>query len=314
MTAPVCQAGMGGGVAGAKLAAAVATAGGLGTIGILPAPLLRRELTRARDLTDGPIAVNLLLPFTRPEHWDVARDADAVVTFSGAPVRRTDGVWIHQCGSVAEAHAARAAGADAVIAQGVEAGGHVRGSLPALRLLEQVRAALPGCPVFVAGGVADAADVRAALEAGATGVVAGTRFVLSEESAAHPGYKRRLLEADRTLVTELFGFGWPAPHRVIPNAATDRWARGDARGAAPVRALNRMTGGLGSRLPMSVGARLAEHARLAVPLYGPAAPVAGWPEHRLDTAPLYAGETVARISEIRPAGELVRMLAGEPTA
>jgi nitronate monooxygenase len=313
MTVPVCQAGMGGGLAGAALAAAVAEAGGLGTIGILPAPELRRELARARKLTHGPVAVNLLLPFARAEHWMLAREADAVVTFWGAPVRRTERVWLHQCGSVAEAHAAWAAGADGVIAQGVEAGGHVRGTLPALHLIEQVRAALPErCPVLLAGGIADARDVRAALEAGAAGVVAGTRFVLSEESAAHAGYKRRLVNASETLLTELFGFGWPAPHRVIPNAATQRWLRGDSRGPGPVRAAQRVLGPLGPRLPMSVGERLARSARPGVPLYGPVAPLANWPERLLDTAPLYAGTTVARIGDVRPAGELVRALAGQP--
>ncbi|MGN6871072.1 MAG: NAD(P)H-dependent flavin oxidoreductase [Solirubrobacteraceae bacterium] len=307
---PVFQAGMGGGVAGAELAAAVSEAGGLGTIGILPAPLLQRALGRARELTSRPLAVNLLLPFTRPEHWEVAAEADAVVTFWGTPVRRTSRPWIHQCGSVAEAHAAHVAGADAVIAQGVQAGGHVRGTLPALRLLEQVHAALPDFPVLVAGGVADAGDVRTALDAGAAGVVSGTRFLLSQESAAHPEYKRRVLTSDRTVLTGLFGFGWPAPHRVIPNAATERWLRRDSRGPVLARAAQQLSAPLGPRLPMSVGDRLARNARLAVPLYGPAAPLASWPEHLLDTAPLYAGETVARINDIRPAGELVRDLAG----
>jgi NAD(P)H-dependent flavin oxidoreductase YrpB (nitropropane dioxygenase family) len=307
---PVFQAGMGGGVAGPELAAAVSESGGLGTIGILPAALLQRALARARTLTARPIAVNLLLPFTRPEHWGVAAEADAVVTFWGVPVRRTSKPWIHQCGSVAEAHAAQVAGADAVIAQGVQAGGHVRGTLPALRLLEQIRAALPGFPVLLAGGVADAGDVRAALDAGADGVVSGTRFLLSDESAAHPEYKRRLIHSDRTVLTELFGFGWPRPHRVVPNAATERWLRRDSRGPALVRAAQQLSGAIGPRLPMSVGDRLARNARLAIPLYGPAAPLASWPEHLLDTAPLYAGETVARINDIRPAGELVRLLAG----
>ena len=137
---PVFQAGMGGGLAGPELAAAVSEAGGLGTLGILPPELLKRALGRARTLTPRPIAVNLLLPFARPEHWEVAGEADAVVTFWGAPVRRTPRIWIHQCGSVAEAHAAHVAGADAVIAQGAQAGGHVRGTLPALRLLELPRA------------------------------------------------------------------------------------------------------------------------------------------------------------------------------
>lgn len=307
---PVLQAGMGGGLAGADLAAAVSEAGGLGTIGILPAPRLGREMARARERTGKPIAVNLLLPFARAEHWEAARQAAAVVTFWGPPVRRTSRPWIHQCGSVAEAQAAHRAGADAVIAQGVEAGGHVRGAQPALDLFERVRAALPGYPVVLAGGVADAADVRTALEAGAAGVLAGTRFLLSEESRAHPGYKRRALQSDRTILTELFGFGWPARHRVIPNAATERWLGNDSRGPLLVRATQRLSAPIGPRLPLAAGDRLARAARLDVPLYGPAAPLAGWPDRLLDTAPLYAGETVARIGDLRPAGDLVRMLAG----
>jgi len=224
ISVPVLQAGMGGGVAGAKLAAAVSEAGGLGTIGILPPEILRKELERARGLTNNPIAVNLLLPFTRPGHWEVAREADVVVTFWGEPVRRTAATWIHQCGSLAEAHAAQAAGADAVIAQGIEAGGHVRGTLPALVLLEQVRAASPDYPVIVAGGIATAADVRTALKSGAAGVAAGTRFLLSDESAAHVDYKRRVMEADRTIVTELFGFGWQSA-RPSGSRCTDRQPR-----------------------------------------------------------------------------------------
>jgi NAD(P)H-dependent flavin oxidoreductase YrpB (nitropropane dioxygenase family) len=211
---------------------------------------------------------------------------------------------------VAEAHAARRAGADGVIAQGVEAGGHVRGTMPAEALLEQVRAALPDYPVFLAGGIAEPADVRRALEAGATGVVAGTRFLLSEESAAHPEYKRRLIAADRTILTELFGFGWPAQHRVIANGATERWLRSDSRLPAVVRATQRLAAPVATRLPLSVGDRLARLGRLELPLYGPSAPLAHWPERLLDTAPLYAGETVARIGDIKPAAELVGDLAG----
>lgn len=146
---------------------------------------------------------------------------------------------------------ARAAGADAVIAQGVEAGGHVRGVVPALELLERVRAAVPAdYPVLLAGGVADSADVREALAAGAVGAVAGTRFLLSNESRAHPEYQRRLLDASETALTQLFGAGWPdASHRVIPNAATERWLRRDRRGPAAVRLLNRLSAPLASRLP-----------------------------------------------------------------
>jgi nitronate monooxygenase len=135
---PVVQAGMGGGLAGHQLAAAVSAAGGLGTIGILAPDELHREIAATRQLSDTPLAVNLLLPFARRGHFEAASEADVVVTFWGVPKRRTSKIWIHQCGSVEEALAARGAGADGVIAQGVEAGGHVRGTVPAMELLARV--------------------------------------------------------------------------------------------------------------------------------------------------------------------------------
>jgi NAD(P)H-dependent flavin oxidoreductase YrpB (nitropropane dioxygenase family) len=307
LDAPVLQAGMGGGLAGHELAAAVSDAGGLGTIGMLDAGRLREELRRARVLTGRSLAVNLLLPFAHPAHWDVAGAADAVVTFWGKPERRTAGLWIHQCGSVAEGLAAVAAGADGVIAQGVEAGGHVRGELPGLVLLEQLRSALPaGYPVLLAGGIATAADTHEALSAGAAAVVAGTRFLMSDESAAHPGYKQRLAQADSTLLTELFGVGWPGRHRVIPNAATDRWQRGSPSPPAALKAVHRATVPLADRLPLGLVDRVtAAVQRPWLPLFGPFAPLRHSPERLLDAAPLYAGETVCRIQDVRPARELV---------
>src|SRR5689334_1583333 len=132
---PIVQAGMGGGIASHRLAAAVSDAGGLGTIGMNSPRGLAKELEAAGRLTDRPIAANLLLPFVQRAHWEAAEAADVVVTFWGRPRRRTGGVWMHQAGSVQEVQAARAAGADAVIVQGLEAGGHVRGTVPALELL-----------------------------------------------------------------------------------------------------------------------------------------------------------------------------------
>lgn len=158
---PVVQAGMGF-VARYELAVAVSEAGGLGTIAGARAPIAA-EVAAARRLTPRPIAVNLLLPFIRPGDVEAAAAADVIVTFWGAPRRLAATTWIHQCGSVDEAKAAAKAGADAVIAQGVEAGGHVRGTTPALELLERVRAAVK-IPVLVAGGIVDAQGVREALE------------------------------------------------------------------------------------------------------------------------------------------------------
>jgi nitronate monooxygenase len=310
LEAPVFQAGMGAGLSMHGLAGAVSAAGGLGTIGHLEPDGLRREIAAARRITDRPIAANLLLPFARDPHFEAASDADVVVTFWGSPRRRTSKPWIHQCGSVEEAVAAHHAGADAVIAQGAEAGGHVRGREPAAQLLARVREALPdGYPVLSAGGIAEQGDVRARLSAGADAVVCGTRFLMSEESGAHPEYKRRLVDGSETLVTELFGNGWPATHRVLPNAATERWLKQDPRGPRWMRAFNRATAPLLSRVPIPVELRIAAVQRAQLPVFTPAAALAGHPASLVDAGPLYAGETVARLTDIRPAAELVRELS-----
>jgi NAD(P)H-dependent flavin oxidoreductase YrpB (nitropropane dioxygenase family) len=329
---PVVQAGMGGGLSRHELAAAVSEAGGLGTIAVNGAGAIRRELAAARARTGRPVAVNVLLPFARRDWFAAAGEADVVVTFWGAPRRRTGGAWLHQCGSVEEARRAHAAGADGVIVQGVEAGGHVRGTTPALQLLEEVRAALPrDYPLLMAGGIAERDDVRAALEAGATAAVAGTRFLLSEESRAHTAYKERLLGADETLLTDLFGAGWPAPHRVVPNAATEHYfgRRSSFVGTTPIkderRDVNDRAVVPGPRLNRALNHLLAPGVRYAPPglqermiraqrpgsrLLSPAGPTDDGPATLVDAGALYAGETVARIDEIRPAAELVRDLAG----
>jgi nitronate monooxygenase len=309
---PVVQAGMGGGLSRHELAAAVSEAGGLGTIAVNGAGAIRRELAAVRALTGRPLAVNVLLPFARRDWFAAAAEADALVTFWGKPRRRTEGAWLHQCGSVEEARRARAAGADGVIVQGVEAGGHVRGTTPGLQLLEEARAALPGgYPLLLAGGIAASEDVRVALEAGASGAVAGTRFLLAEESRAHAEYKRRLLESEETILTELFGAGWPAPHRVVPNAATERWL-GPRRLAPPLlnRVLNNLTAPGARYVPGSLQARMIRAQRPGSRLLSPAGPTDDGPATLVEAGALYAGETVARIGEIRPAAELVRDLAG----
>lgn len=309
---PVVQAGMGGGIARGELAAAVSEAGGLGTLGLMPPQALADELRTARSATTKPVAVNLLLNLARAPHWEVARAADVVVTFWGRPRRRSEGVWLHQCGSVDEARRARAAGADGVIVQGVEAGGHVRGTTPAIELLKQVRAVVPdGYPLLLAGGIADAADVRRALDAGAEAAVLGTRFLMSDESGARRAYKQRLMESRETVLTELFGLGWPAaPHRVVWNEAAERWLRNDRRGPRWVRLANRITGPALSRFPASVQTAALRRQQANIPFLSPQPASDTAPSNLLDSGPLYAGETVARIHDVRPAAELVRELSG----
>jgi len=308
---PLVQAGMGGGIAGPDLAVAVTEAGALGTLGMASAVRMSAALAEARERTAGPIAINLLLPFVRRTHANPAAEADVVVTFWGKPRRFSDNPWIHQAGSVDEARQAHAAGADAIIVQGVEAGGHVRGTTPASELLHRTAAALPASyPLLLAGGIADAADVSAALDSGAAAAVCGTRFLMTEESGASAGYKSRLAGADQTILTELFGVGWPGAHRVLPNRATDRWLRHDVRGPRAVRLANRLTGPLMSRGPDSAQGWMVRHQHVAMPFFTPIPTSAGMPDRLLESTALYAGETVARIREIAPAGRIVRDLTG----
>ncbi|MFL6091182.1 MAG: NAD(P)H-dependent flavin oxidoreductase [Aeromicrobium sp.] len=306
---PIIQAGMGPAISRHRLAAAVSEAGGLGTIAVQGAAAIEREIRAARSLTSRPIAVNVILHYARPSWFRAAEQADVVVTFWGVPRRRTSGVWIHQAGSVGEAQAAKAAGADAVMVQGVEAGGHVRGTIPAMELLDRVKSAVGrDYPLFVAGGIAELVDVERALDAGATAAVAGTRFLLSDEADAHPEYKARALAADRTILTELFGFSWPAPHRVLPNAATERQL--SPEGVVPLvnRFLNHASG-LGARYaPSSVTRSLVSRQEPASRALTPYTPDDRSPASLVDAGPLYAGETVKRIHSLMPAAEIVAAL------
>jgi NAD(P)H-dependent flavin oxidoreductase YrpB (nitropropane dioxygenase family) len=249
-----------------------------------------------------------VLPLLRPGDVQAAAAADVIVTFWGKPRRLAGGTWVHQCGSVEEARVAAAAGADAVIAQGVESGGHVRGTTPVLELVERVRAAVK-IPVLAAGGIVDRESVGQALDAGAVAAVLGTRFLLSEESRAHPDYKRRCLEADGTVLTELFGLGWAdAPHRVIPNTATRRWLGRGPRGPRWIRLVNRLTTPLAARLPLAAQDRWLAIQRPSLPFLAPPMAIDDGPPNLLDSGPLYAGVNVTRISDVRPAAQLVNDL------
>ena len=203
-----------GGVGTTELAAAVAAAGGLGMV---PA-------TEAAP--PGASGVNFLMPFVPPLDVvsDVARSARVVEFFYGDPDRqlveaahRGGALAGWQVGSAEEASAAQDAGCDYVAAQGIEAGGHVRGRQPLREVLPAVLAAVR-IPVVAAGGVTTAHRFAEIMAIGADAVRVGTRFVASHESRAHPDYIQKLLEAtnDATVLTEWFGEGWPdAPHRVL---------------------------------------------------------------------------------------------------
>jgi NAD(P)H-dependent flavin oxidoreductase YrpB (nitropropane dioxygenase family) len=212
-------------------------------------------------------------------------------------------------GTPAEATRALREGANGLVVQGIEAGGHLLGIEPAGIALSRVRDVAGDAPLLAAGGVAEAADVRRLLDLGASGAVAGTRFLLTDESQAHPGYKQRAIDARRTLATDLFGFGWPLRHRVVPNAATERWCVRDERGPRAARFVGWLSAPAGRIAPMEQMSGLAAMQRVGVPIFTPALPLAGTPAEALDRCALYAGETAVRMDEVVPAALAVERLA-----
>lgn len=233
---PILQAGMGG-VARSELVTAVTEAGGYGFLGMVreTPDLIAREIDAVRARTDGPFGVNLIPAATDPDlleaelsiclkkqvhslcfFWDVHADVIALAKAAGCRV-------LYQVGSVEDAVAAERAGADAVIAQGFEAGGHVRGAVSSLVLLPQVVRAV-SIPVIASGGFASGESLVAALALGAQGIHCGTAFLATEESFAHAYHKDRVVRAKSTdtVYTDAFALNWPpdSPVRVIANRLT----------------------------------------------------------------------------------------------
>jgi len=293
---PLQQAGMGG-VATPELAAAVARAGGLGMVGGVrwPAAALAQALDALDPQVRKSIGVNFLMPFLDREAVEAAASRVRVVEFfydqpDAELVKRLHGhgalaAW--QVGSAQEARKAVDAGCDFLVAQGTEAGGHVRGKIGLLALLDQV---LPSVdvPVVAAGGIGTARGMAAALAAGADAVRVGTRFVAAVESAAHLLYKEALTNAraEDTVLTEAFGANWPnAPHRVLRSAVEAAQAFTGATVAET------MVGGCKVSVP-----------RLASPC--PTIHTSG----QISAMALYAGEAVDGVRSIQPAAEIVREL------
>ncbi len=284
---PIFSAGMAA-ISGPKLAAAVSNAGGLGIIGglRLPPKALRRWIHETRELTDRPFGVNLVPQFGGP----VVLEAQFQVILEERPKllslffaedypdmiarARAAGIKVMvQVGTVALAQEAISRGADILVAQGSEGGGHLNnGTVTLMSLLPAITAIAKGRPVLAAGGITNRSDVRTVMSMGASGVLVGTAFVATVESNAHDLYKQRIVEAtvDDTEYRTGYSFGWTygTPHRVIPNR--DKWN------------LLRFMGG---------GARSIDKPRMARKLS------------------LYAGQGVAKIDRVMPAAERFAELA-----
>lgn len=305
---PIVLAGMGG-VARSELVAAVADAGGFGFLGMVrePVALIRREVEALRRLGHGRFGVNIIPAATEKNLLDrqigtiIDLGVPAVMLFweiDAGVVRRfrNAGVMvIYQVGSPEEARAAEQAGAQAIIAQGVEAGGHVRGTTPLRRLLPAVRHAVD-VPVLAAGGLATGVDLVTAQALGAAGVVLGTALIAATESFAHAHHRRRLIAAGphETLLTDTFHLNWPdgAMVRVLSSAVT-AGQRGAPRGSGPEV--------------------IGEEEGRPIYLFSTDSPLRSM-SGDFEAMALYAGTGVGRVTAIRPAADIVAGIVAEADA
>ena len=309
---PIIQAPMGGAV-GPQLAAAVSNAGGLGTL-----PLwycdeegLRQQVRETRSLTPKPFAVNLNMEFPQEDRLEwcleegvpvisfVWRDPSPLVSRAKA----RGAIVLHTVGNAKDARLAVDSGVDIVVAQGWEAGGHVRGMVASMALIPAVVDAVGEIPVIAAGGIADGRGLAAALALGASGAWIGTRFRASEEVTIHRDYQRRIIAAtedDTVYLDDLFDGGWPnAPHRVLRNSTVEKWeASGrpssDSRpGEGEVIATDNLEGEIG---------------RYAA--YTPSLGATG----DIEALAMSAGQGVASVQKVQPAAEIVHEISRDAQA
>ena len=310
-----------------ELAAAVSNAGGLGVMGLgIPADQIERCVTAARSLTTRPFGGNIIIAaFGSPHATEEGRQArraqieaalaariPVLVLFWGdpapfvAPAHAAGAKLLIQVGSAEEAAAAARAGVDAVIAQGVEAGGHVKATRSIWDVIPETVRAVGDTPVIASGGIGDGAAIARALRLGAQGVSLGTRFLVAEETWVHPHYKERLLAAtaaDAVYTTDLYHVGWPdAPHRALKNKTFAMW---DAAG--------RPGPGAKPREGEIIGTQRVAWGDVPMQRYQPGMLTPSFTGDP-DDAVMWAGESVDAVREVQPAAEIVRRLVAETEA
>ncbi len=239
ITYPILQGGMAW-VAEYHLAAAVSEAGGFGIIGAASAPpeAVREQIRKVKERTDRPFGVNVML--MNPNAPEVARvvveeGVTAVTTGAGNPAAYI-GMWkeagikvIPVVASVAMARMMEKAGADAVVAEGAESGGHI-GAATTMTLVPQVADAV-NIPVIAAGGIGDGRGFAAAMMLGASGVQMGTRFIVANESIVHANYKERVIKA-KDIDSEVTGRSTGHTIRVLRNKMTREYLKMEAEGVS----------------------------------------------------------------------------------
>ncbi|HEV7255918.1 MAG TPA: nitronate monooxygenase [Mesorhizobium sp.] len=305
---PILLAPMGGSVS-LELAVAVAQAGAFAMFGASwdTPEQLRASIAGFRAASARPFAVNLCLEWDQHERLEIAlaEDVPVISLFWGDPkpylakIRSAGAKSMVTVGSAEEARRVADLGADIVVAQGVEAGGHVWSKVGTMVLVPAVVDAVTPLPVIAAGGIADGRGIAAALALGAAGAWMGTRFLATPEAQAAEDYKRHLIAACETdtVHTELFDLGWPrAPHRVIRNSTYEAWD-----GAGRPRSGERP----GEGQPVAWQADGSPLLRYSDDTARPGA------TGNLEGTCLYAGQSVGLVRDILPAGELVRRLIAE---
>ncbi len=274
-----------------ELAVAVIRAGGLGMVPGRSSDQLEAMVRSVRARVDGPLGVGILAEWADRALVERAGElAEVVDFFWGDPdaelveAAKAQGAIVGwQVGTSAEATAAVRAGCDYVAAQGVEAGGHLRGDVPLDRLLAETLAAVE-IPVLAAGGIGTAERAADVIASGAAGVRIGTRFLATPEADVHPDYLAALIEAGTadTCVTEAFGVGWPdAPHRVLCSAL-----------AAAERLDTEIVGA---------------HGDWPVPRFS-ATPPRRATTGQIRAMALYAGESVEAVTSVQPPAEIIAEL------
>jgi len=313
LTTPIVNAGMAM-VARPALAAAVCEAGGLGTFGsdINPPEILRDLVRQTKALTKRPFGVDLICDFVTDEHLSVLiEERVALAIFfwtlpTSAQVARLKQagikVWM-QIGGVAEAEQAAALGADALIVQGAEAGGHNRAEASTMTLFPRIRRRFPGSPLLAAGGIVDGATMAAALVLGADAVWCGSRFLAAQEAEAHDSYKARVLSADvgDTAILSIYGPEWP-----------DQPMRAIANDGARV-ALGREAEAIGEAKDQIIGSTVLNGQTIPVPRYSAILPTRAF-KGAIAQACLTAGQSPGNLGEILPAGEIIRRMTSEAQA
>src|SRR5438132_3847347 len=308
---PIFSVGFGGG-AGPELVAAVSNSGACGVLGGAgkEAAYLRGEIQRVRTLTRKPFGVNLILAVLKEGQIEACLEENVplLVLFWGDPTpyipkARDLGTKVFiQVGSVDEAKPAAKAGVDAVIAQGSEAGGHVKGRIALSNLLPAVVDAVKPVPVIAAGGIADGRGLVSALNLGAQGVSMGTRFVASHEAFVPREYKEQVAQstAEDTVYSALFDGGWrDAPHRTLRNKVVEEW---EAAGRPPSGRRPGEGTVIGTRTRAGVAQDVMRYDAIMLT-----------PEFKgaIDYAPLWAGESCSLVNDIKPAAQIVNDIIRE---